>query len=64
MHSIEKDNEYANNLLQTILIDFFPIIRDTISVSLNISNIDSMSDWEKIRRRVITKVKNISKLSK
>ncbi|WP_430789691.1 hypothetical protein VBD025_04505 [Virgibacillus flavescens] len=64
MHSIKKDNEYADNLLQTILIDFFPIITDTISDSLNISNIVSMSDSEKIGRRVVTKVKQFSKLSK
>lgn len=54
---IEKDNNYVETVLQKILFDFFPSIQLKISASLNISSIESMSDWEKIRRRISTKFK-------
>ncbi|AUM63293.1 hypothetical protein C0R09_01290 [Brevibacillus laterosporus] len=59
--NIEKNNVYVDTLLQTILLDFFPKIKDKISKSLNISSIESMSDWEKIKRRIGTKFKSIKK---
>lgn len=61
IHEIEKDKEYAENLLKIMLVEFFLVIRDVISDSLSISSIDSMGDWEKIRRRIITKVKHTTK---
>lgn len=58
---IEKNNDYADMLLQTILLDFFPLIKEKISKALNISSIESMSDWEKIKRRIGTKFKSTIK---
>ncbi|WP_227394996.1 hypothetical protein [Jeotgalibacillus aurantiacus] len=56
---LEENNKYADNLLQVILNDFFPIIQRKISDVLNVSAIESMSDWEKIMRRIKTKIKLI-----
>lgn len=60
--NIEKNNVYVDNLLQTVLLEFFPKIKSEISKSLNISSIESMSDWEKIKRRIWTKFKSRKKL--
>ena len=54
---IEEDNMYVDNLIQIMLKDFFPTIQNKISISLNISAIESMNDWEKIKRRIKTKLK-------
>jgi len=59
---IEKDNNYAETVLQKILFEFFPSIQLKISTSLNISSIESMNYWEKIRRRINTKFKKTSKI--
>lgn len=56
---IEADSKYVDNLLQIILFDFFPSIQLKISTSLNISAIESMSNWEKVKRRISTKSKCI-----
>lgn len=56
--NLEKDNMYVDNILQIIMIDFFPKIKESISNSLNISSIRSMNDWEKIIRRIGTKFKS------
>lgn len=56
---IEEDRNYVDTLLQIILFDFFSIIQFKISTSLNVSAIESMSDWEKIIRRIRTKSKSI-----
>ena len=56
--NLVKDNMYVDNILQILLIDFFPKIKESISNSLNISSIRSMNDWEKIIRRIDTKIKS------
>ncbi|WP_047984589.1 hypothetical protein [Ornithinibacillus californiensis] len=54
---MKKDNNYINALTYKIVSDYMAPFNDIISDYLRINNIKSMSDFEKITRRVFTLIK-------
>lgn len=57
-NKLAQDDMYVDKLLEHILGYYLPYIRDAISCSLDISSIESMSDYEKIKRRLSTRFSN------